>query len=359
MTGGAEHDPFPGRGMKVGVIGLGGVSRFHFAGYRAGGAEVVAVSDLSQEAIQAAQDEWQVPRGYQDYHSLLADAEVEAVSVCLPNALHHPVTVAAARAGKHVLCEKPLSLSLERAQEMIEACLEAGVTLQTGHHLRTNPYAERARQLVESGALGRLTYLRLRQAHDWGGLRTVRPSFGSLASAGGGTLLDNGSHMMDLARYFGGDVREVFARTATLGFEVEVEDTAVVSLEFASGALGIVENAWTATGWEEGFWLYGTRGALEYTNRSGTPELRHVFRDSPGTTWDRTDHATYHFAGLEAHARGVVAFLAAIRGEREVVCTGEDGLEAVRLIAASYQSARSGQPVTLPTSGERAGSGRG
>lgn len=337
----------PGDGIKVGVIGVGGVSRFHFEGYAAAGAEVVAAADVHTSALKEAQQRWSVPRGYHDYQSLLNDPEIQAVSVCLPNAMHHPVTIAAAQAGKHVLCEKPISLSLTQAQEMIDACHQAGVILQTGHHLRTNPYAAQAHELIQSGALGRLTYLRLRQAHDWGGALTVRPSFGSLEHAGGGTLLDNGSHMMDLSRYFAGNVREVFARTATLGFDVEVEDTSVVSLQFESGALGVVENAWTATGWEEGFWIYGTRGALEYTNRTGTPEMRHVFRSSPGTTFTEIDATTYRFAGLEPHARGVMAFLQAIRGEREVVCTGEDGMEAVRLIQASYTSARLGQPVLL------------
>ena len=332
--------------MKVGVIGGGGVSRFHFAGYAAGGAQVVAVADADPQTLSRAQAQWNVPRGYADFEALCADPEVEAVSVCLPNALHFPATLAAARAGKHVLCEKPISLSLTQADEMIAACREAGVILQIGHHLRSNAYAEQARRMIESGRLGRIAFLRLRQAHDWSG-GEVRASFRTFASSGGGTLLDNGSHMMDLARFFGGNVKDVFARTATLGFEVEVEDTSLVSLAFQSGALGSVENAWTATGWEEAFWIYGTKGALEYTNRTGTPEMRHVFRDSPGTDWGSQDVAVYRFAGLEPHARNVVEFLEAIRGERPVVCTGEDGREAVRLILASYESAKEGRPVLL------------
>ncbi|WP_027483367.1 Gfo/Idh/MocA family protein [Deinococcus pimensis] len=332
--------------MKVGVIGAGGVSRFHLAGYAAAGAQVVAIADAHAETLERVQAQWRVPRGYADFHALCADPEIEAVSVCLPNALHHPATIAAARAGKHVLCEKPVSMSLSEAHDMIRACREAGVVLQVGHHLRSNPAAEKARQLIESGELGRVTFVRLRQAHDWGG-QEPRASFRTLASAGGGTLLDNGSHMMDLARYFGGPVREVFARMATLGYDVEVEDTSVVTLEFASGALGSVENAWTATGWEEAFWVYGTRGALEYTNRLGRPTMRHVFRSSPGTDWNEQDVATYQFAGLEPHSRNVLEFLEAVRGERRVICSGEDGLEAVRLILASYRSARERRPVEV------------
>ncbi|MDQ3396684.1 MAG: Gfo/Idh/MocA family oxidoreductase [Deinococcota bacterium] len=330
---------------KVGIIGAGGVSIFHFQGYTAGGAVVVAIADTDPVALARRQREWNIPRGYSSYEELLADPDIEAVSVCLPNALHHPVTLAAARAGKHVLCEKPISLSLEKAEEMIRVCREAGVILQIGHHLRSDSAALRAKKLLDSGELGRLTFVRLRQAHDWAGAKHVRDSFGKLASSGGGTLLDNGCHMMDLARFFGGDVQELFARTATLGFDIEVEDTAVVTLTFASGALGSVENAWTATGWENGFWLYGTEGALEYTNRTGV--LTQRFRTSQGTGFGDPDISHTTFGGLAAHEACLVDFLAAIRGERGVVCTGEDGLEATRLVLAAYKSAQMGQPTSL------------
>lgn len=334
------------RAFKVGLLGAGGVAQFHERGYREAGVEIVAIADAHEATLARRQAEWNIPRAYDRFEALLDDPEVEAVSVCLPNALHAPATIAAARAGKHVLCEKPIAMSLSEAEAMIRECREAGVVLQVGHHLRTNPYAEKARELIARGDLGRVTFVRLRQAHDWGG-QEPRASFLTLASAGGGTLLDNGCHLMDLARFFAGDVREVFARAATLGYDIEVEDTSLVSLQFASGALGSVENAWTATGWEEGFWIYGTRGALEYTNRTGTPEMRHVFRASPGTTWAEQDVAVYRFAGLPPHSRAVAAFVEAVRGEREVVCSGEDGLEAVRLVLASYESARQRLPVIL------------
>ena len=164
-------------------------------------------------------------------------------------------------------------------------------------------------------------------------------------SIGGGTLLDNGCHMMDLARYFGGDVRQIYANTATLGFDVEVEDTSVATLTFASGALGSVENAWTATGWEQAFWVYGTEGSLEYSNRTNV--LTHRFRSSPGTTFGEPDIAHTTFGGYDAHTACEIDFLAAVRGERDVVCTGEDGLEAVRLVLAGYESARENAPVRL------------
>ena len=331
--------------MNVGIVGAGGVSLFHYQGYTAAGATIVAIAYANPLALAARQKEWGIPKGYGTWEELVADPTIEAISVCLPNALHHPVTLAAARAGKHVLCEKPLSLSLEKAQEMIDVCREAGVVLQTGHHLRSDNASLQTKKLIDSGALGRVTFMRLRQAHDWGGAKTVRGVFGSLAHSGGGTLLDNGCHMMDLARYFGGDVRQIYANTATLGFDVEVEDTSVATLTFASGTLGSVENAWTATGWEQAFWIYGTEGSLEYSNRTNV--LTHRFRSSAGTTFGEPDIAHTTFGGYEAHTACEIDFLAAVRGERDVVCTGEDGLEAVRLVLAGYESARENAPVRL------------
>lgn len=332
---------------RVGIIGTGGIAIRHLEGYRLAGADVVAIADVVPATLELRQHDWSIPVGYLDYRDLLADPAIDAVSVCTPNALHHDVTVAAARAGKHVLCEKPISMSLAQAQAMIDACAEAGVTLQIGHHMRSMTTAMRAKAIIDSGAIGRITYARFRQAHDWGGARTVRPSFGSLANSGGGTLLDNGCHLFDLARFLGGDVVDVFARIATLKFDVEVEDTAVSSLRYASGALANVEVAWTGTGWHEAFWVYGTEGSLEYDNRVSDTQLVVRTRESNATTWGDVDVSTYDLRGHESHLASVVNFLDAVDGRRPVVCTGRDGLEAVRLVLASYESAATGTPVSI------------
>ena len=340
----ATTEPRP---LRVGIIGAGNIAENHFKGYRAAGAEVIALADVNPLALATRSREWTVSATFRDYADLLDLAELDAVSVCTPNAFHAPATIAAARAGKHVLCEKPISLSLEEAEAMVVAAREAGVVLQVNHHLRSNRAVARARRMIGAGELGRVTFVRLRQAHDWGGAAEVPPSFRSRNVAGGGTLLDNGCHLFDLARYLGGPVSEVFARIATLKFDTDLEDTAVASLRFESGALGEVETAWTATGWDEGFWVYGTLGALEYSVRSGRAILRHVFRGSADSGWADPDVETWEPAGGSSHSAHVAAFVAAIRGERDVICSGEDGLEAVRLVLASYQSAATGRPVMV------------
>jgi predicted dehydrogenase len=335
------------RPLRAGIVGTGGISSVHASGYRAAGAALVAVCDLDLEAAQRRADAWSVPQVYADAQRMFDEAGLDVVSICTPVATHHPLVLAAVAAGLNVLCEKPIALDLRQAQEMIDAADDAGVVLQIGHQLRSDGAVAHARHLIDTGALGDIAFVRLRQAHDWGGEEEVRPSFATRASGGGGTLLDNGCHMMDLARYLAGDAEEVYARVATRRWPIELEDTSVVSLRFASGALGTVENAWTATGWEEGFWIYGSRGSLEWTNRHTEPRLVHSFRTSPGTTWSETDVARYDFAGERPHHRQIRSFLAAVRGEAEVVCSGRDGLEAVRIILAAYDSASRNLPVRL------------
>lgn len=335
------------RTLRAGIVGVGGISETHALGYRAAGAALVAVCDLDFDVAERRAAKWGVPHVYADVARMFEESELDVVSICTPVSTHHQLVLAAAAAGLNVLCEKPISLDLHQAREMIDACNEAGVTLQIGHQLRSDGAVAHARRMIDDGVIGDVSFVRLRQAHDWGGADQVRASFATRASGGGGTLLDNGCHLMDLARFLAGDAEEVYARVATRKWPIELEDTSVVSLRFASGALGSVETGWSSTGWEEGFWIYGTRGSLEWTNRHQKPVLVHSFRESPGTTWASTDVARLTFAGERAHHRQIRAFLAAVRGEGMVPCSGEDGLEAVRIVLAAYDSASRNLPVRL------------
>lgn len=332
---------------RIGVIGTGAIAKIHVAGYQLAGAEVVALCDVDPRTLAGRQEDWRVANGCTDWQELINDPTVTAVSVCTPNATHHPITVAAAKAGKHVLCEKPVSLDLAQGEEMIAACDAAGVVFQIGHHMRSWDAAVEAKALIDAGRIGEVTYVRLRQAHDWGGAPSVRGAFGSKAKSGGGTLLDNGCHLFDLARYFAGDVSDVFARIATRKFSIEVEDTAISSLGFISGAMGQVEVAWTGTGWQEAFWVFGTEGSLECDSRVGSNVLTHRYRHSKATSWAQTDVAQFDLQGMEAHAQHIANFLSTIEGSREVVCSGTDGVEAVRLVLASYESAAAAASVSL------------
>jgi predicted dehydrogenase len=333
---------------RVGILGAGGIAEEHVRAYRANEIEVVAAADTDPVARRRARREWRIDKVFSDYRRLVEMDEIDAVSVCLPNATHHAATLAAARSGMHVLCEKPISTSLREADEMIEACAQAGVVLQIGHHLRSSNLVRQAVNLIRAGAIGELAYVRLRQAHDWAGAASVGATFGTLSLSGGGTLLDNGCHLMDLARFIGGDVVEVQARLATRKFEIEVEDTAVVSIGFASGALGTVEAQWTATGWEQSFGVFGTLGALEYTNRFGGPIAPRLFLYRRGATgsWDSPEVDVLE-PEEDPRTRSIAFFVDSIQKGQPVVCTGEDGREAVRLVLDAYRSARENTAVPV------------
>jgi len=333
--------------LRAAIIGAGAIAEVHAAGYSAAGVEVVAISDLDAALAQKRAAEWGIPHAYGDAAQLLHTHELDMVSICTPAASHHALTLLAARAGVHVLCEKPIAVDLVEAEEMIRVCEEQGVLLQIGHMLRSNPAVRTAKSLIDAGVIGAITTIRLRQAHDWGGAEQVRPTFATRASGGGGTLLDNGCHLMDLARFLVGDVEEVYARMGTLRWPIELEDSAVVTARFKSGAIGTIETSWSATGWEEGFWIHGTQGSLEWSNRHKEPELVLSTRQSGGTDWEKTDVTRYEFVAERGHNAQIASFAKAVRSGGPVACEGHDGREAVRIVLASYDSARKNRPIRL------------
>lgn len=333
--------------INVAIIGAGNIAATHYRGYEKAGAKLIGFVEVSPELRLKREIEWAAP-GFATLAQLLENAQPEAVSVCTPNAFHLPLTLEAIQSGIHVLCEKPLSLSLKECSQMIEAAKKAGVVLQTGHHLRSNWYVQKAKQIIDSGELGKVTFIRLRQSHDWGGSGRVPDTFSTYARAGGGTLLDNGCHLMDLARHLAGNVQSLYAQIATLAYPVEVEDLALAHLEFASGALGSVENSWSSIGFEEGFWVYGTKGTLECSFTGGLPrDLKHHHRASRPTEWGARDTTTYKVGNEGGHVAQIASFLEAAKNNTQVICTGEDGLESVRLVLAAYQSAKEKRKVDL------------
>ncbi len=332
---------------NIAILGAGGIASTHHRGYTRANAKVIGFVEVNQTTRAKREEEWNAP-GFASFEQLLGNVKPEAVSICTPNAYHAPLTLEAVKNGIHVLCEKPLSLSLEECSTMISAAKEAGVILQTGHHLRANWYVQKAKEIITSGELGKVTFIRARQSHDWGGSGRVPDTFSTYARAGGGTLLDNGCHLMDLVRNLGGDVKSIYAKTATLAYPVEVEDLALAHLELNSGALASIENSWSSIGFEEGFWVYGTKGTLECSFTGSQPrDLKHYHRASQDQEWGARDSITYKVGNEGGHSGEIAAFLESIEHKTQPICTGEDGQESVRLVLAAYQSAKENRAITL------------
>jgi predicted dehydrogenase len=301
----------------VGLIGLGEIGQVHAAGIRqARTARLVAVADTAPELLPPFEAEG--ARGYRDATALIADAEVGTVCVCLPHYLHFPVALAAIRAGKNVLVEKPLAISVGEGRELVDAAATAGVALGVSHNQVFYAAHAEAKRLIDTGAIGRPVLIRLRlgMGPAWGGWRA------SPELAGGGLLADAGVHRLYLALHLFGPVRDV--RAVLDAPRQEGETFAVVILEFRSGARGIIE-----------------------ANHHGPPG---TFDDEIEITGS---DATLRLAGLESlfigYRSGPALSMFRDRRWREVPVRPDDWTSSVRTSVATYLDAvTAGQepPVT-------------
>ena len=197
--------------VKVGVIGLN-MGQHHVTSYKnVADAEMLAVCDIDEKWLKHMQDLHSVPRSFTDYKRLLEDKEIDAVSLCLPTSMHAAVTIEALKAGKHVLCEKPMATSAADAAKMVAAAKDTGKVLMISHNQRFTPQAQVLKKLVSEGALGRIYFVRVAWRRPMGNLPsadTIRAT-GKLnrnwfneRAKGGGVLFDLGSHMLDLSMWF-------------------------------------------------------------------------------------------------------------------------------------------------------------
>lgn len=318
--------------LGVGVIGLGEIGQFHLRGYaRAGGARPVAVADLNSDLVASSSTAYGTS-GFGDYHQLLADPDVDVVSVCLPHSLHARVAIEAIRAGKHVLVEKPLAISVAECDQILAAAASESVVVGLQHNQIFYPAHVRAKELIDSGTIGRPLQLRLRLAigGKYRGWRT------DPAVAGGGILFDAGVHRFYLARHLFGEILEASAvmdKPQTVG-----EDQAVVSLRFVNGALGVIDASYhgPAKMFDDAVEIVGTEGALyisgieaEFEGYRTGPALRLYdgsWRDLPVPGGDWAD-------SVDA---SIQAFVDAVHKGAEPPVSLRDGRRIVELIEMAY-----------------------
>ena len=227
--------------LKIGVIGCGSIAKFrHLPEYEANeSVEIIAVCDIVEDRVKETAEKYNA-KAYTSYEELLADENIDAISVCLPNYLHAPVSIAASNAGKHVLCEKPMATSTEEGLQMIEAASKQNKKLMIGHNQRFVPSHEKARKLIASGELGKINSFRTTYGHSGPEAWSVdgRDSwFFTKEEAFIGAMGDLGVHKTDLMRYLLG---EEFVEVA--GFvetnaktDTDIDDNAVCILKSESG----------------------------------------------------------------------------------------------------------------------------
>ncbi len=349
--------------LKVGVIGAG-VGVMHLAGYAAlPRVEIVAVAGLDDARVEELAAKYGVPQTFHDYQDLLAVPEIEAVSVCLPNMLHAPVTIAALRGGKHVLVEKPLALTPTEGRAMLAAAAEQQRILMVAFNHRYRGDVQWVKQYVESGALGRIYYAKAHWMRRHG-IPQLGGWFSSKAQAGGGPLIDLGVHVLDMAMYLLGDpaTQTVSASTyAEFGprglkgteaptaapVRYDVEDLATAFIRLEGGTTLLLEASWATHGPARddfGVTLYGTEGGVELLVRNyGHEHTVRVFTDLAGAPTDLLPSTP---KGGD-HATVIARFVAAILDGAPPIPSGAEGLRRADVIAACYRSAAGAQEVRL------------
>jgi predicted dehydrogenase len=342
--------------IRFGIIGAGVAGRYHAQAIaQTPGARLVAVCAGRPEraaTLAAAFGAGVEP----DVDALLARNDIDAVCICTPSGQHAAQGIAAAQAGKHVLVEKPIAIALDDADALIAACRAAGVHLGVALQRRTDPDFCAARDAITAGMFGRLAlgaitvpYLRTQEYYESADWR------GTWALDGGGALMNQGIHLVDLLLWLmDDDVVEVQAYTTTLARAIEVEDCVSAALRFASGALGsIAATTAVAPGFPHRVEVYGTHGGLQI---EGEAIVRWETTNEPTTPAPRAtgSGAGQQAAGAGAHPTGISAightrilrdFVAAIRDRRTPLVTGESARRSLAVVLAVYESARTGRPA--------------
>lgn len=344
--------------VGIGIVGCGMIANFHAKAIAdATGAHLAGCADrLPEYAAKFAENNG--CRGFDSLEAMLADPEIDAISICSPSGAHLDPALAAAAAGKHVLIEKPLEITTERCDQIIRACEKADVRLAVTFQSRFHESSLLMKQAIDAGRFGKVTmgdayvkWYRSQAYYDSGAWR------GTWKLDGGGALMNQAIHSVDLLVWLMGDVSEISAMTATLTHErIEVEDVAVASLKFASGALGVIEATTTA--------YPGALKRIEISGSLGTAILEEedikMWQFAEETSDDadirkRMEGRTKSGGGaadpsaISHHGHTMVfnEFIAAINEKRAPTIDGHQGRRSVEVIRAIYDSARTGQIIKL------------
>ncbi len=337
--------------LHFGIVGVGNIASLHALAIQSlPEAELVAVATRDPERgktfVEKYGGVWQA-----DYAELLQRPDVDVVAICAPHDLHAPMTIAAAQAGKHVLCEKPMARTTAECDAMIEVCDRAGVTLGVVFQSRFEPLSLQLKRLIDEGTLGRIV---------WSSANTIwyrtddyyrsGPWRGTWAHGGGGVLINQAIHAIDLMLWLTGMPDRVTAQTRTLNHAIEVEDGAMAVLEYADNRLGLIQATTAAyPGYAERLEVYGTRGSAIYHKGAGRlewhlldPHEDHVLEANISSGAANPMDIT-----AVSHAAVFQDFADAVRQRRPPLIDGHEGRRSVQMVEAIYQSARSGGVVTL------------
>ena len=347
--------------IRFALVGTGMISKIHSQELlNIENAKITAVfSPVEKDAKSFAEKlgaAW-----YTDFHEMLKSPDIDVVNILTPSGLHGEMTIDAARAGKHVVVEKPMDISLEKAREMIQVCRENQVKLCVISQHRFDPSSIRLKSDIKSGQFGK-TVLGQASINWYRPQRyfTESPWRGTLKMNGGGVLINQGIHTIDLLQFFMGEVEGVYAHTDILAHQnIEVEDVAVATVKFKNGAFGTIVGTTAAyPGLSARLEIIGTNGTAVIENDILTKYyLRPDDDDEPGNAVNLAesinDSTNLNYASAADQLNGTshrlqfIDMIDAIKNDREPLVNGVEGYKALEVIKAIYQSSESGKPVLL------------
>ncbi len=330
--------------LNIGIIGAGRIGKVHAQSitYNVPTAKVLGITDVYKEGLQELADKYGIEKVYNDYKEMLADEEIDAVLVCSSTDTHADISIEAAKAGKHIFCEKPVDLTPAKVQAVIDAVAEAGVKLQVGFNRRFDHNFAHVRNLINEGKVGDLELIKITS-------RDPAPPPAEYAAVSGGMFLDMTIHDFDMARFLAGsDVTEVYANATCLvdpaiGEAGDV-DTAIINLKFENGALGVIDNSRRAAyGYDQRIEVFGSLGAAMAAN--DTPTNVTIMNEAGVTT----DKPLYFFLEryMQSFRDEMIQFVDAVLNDKATPTTGTDGLNSILVALAAKKSVQEGRPVKI------------
>ena len=332
--------------IRLGVIGAGRIAHVMCDAYaEIAQAKLIAVTDVNRTSAEAVKAKYGMERVHATHEELLADKDVDAVVICSPTPTHAAMTIAAAEAGKHIFCQKPMALTVEDCDAMIAAVEKAGVTLQIGFMLRFTPPFSEAKKWIDQGEIGDVIGL-------------TSSLFGWVPSAdwfydpkiGGGVLIDTLSHTFDLFRWYNGDFESVYASGGAFVLEgakrFGTPDNVMAHFRFRNGTMGNLYGSWTSGYGDLTVHVFGTNGTIAIDLMEKQGGHLYVRNKRGGSTWPQgwSNFGILWKYGYQGEARH---FIATLLGKAEAMPTGWDGREAIRALLLADKSMRAGEIVKI------------
>ncbi|MEM2888957.1 MAG: Gfo/Idh/MocA family oxidoreductase [Candidatus Bathyarchaeia archaeon] len=347
--------------VKIGIIGAGKIANSHARSYLSlSNVQILAVCDINKEAAKNLALEYSIPKVYTDYHDMLADKDIDAVSICTPNYLHAPISIDSLEAGKHVLCEKPVAMNAVEAEKVRRKVKESRKVFVIGHWLPHTPEAKILKKMIDSQKLGEIYFVKA------GWIRKFMfpdPRWYSVKDkSGGGPLMDIGTHIIDLTLWMMNypDPSYVLSSVYTcvapkqlrnlyndLDSVYNVEDMAAAMIKLKNGCTVMLETSWACYIEREKIYLniYGTEGGAEIfpSTRGGEPFPLRIFSDEERTAIIKIPDLTR----MERIVPVTYFIDCIVHGDDPTIATIDGGVKVMRIVDAIYESAKRNESIHL------------